>query len=166
MNASNFDEKGLTFAEASNACSDCAQWSKTLFALARSSRPRATGIATASDAGADPLQPVRCWCTAFWLPLNTAAPSGVLQIASVSAGHLISSEPSPQTTSKRGLYSARESRYAMQAGSGKPCSSGSTGGCCACSAFGLLNLYPVERESQKFPPKKAFRTPLYSSWGK
>src|SRR6185437_6254997 len=130
--------------------------SKTLFVLARSSGPRATGIATASDAGVILLERVKCWCKAFLLPLNTAAPSGVLQIVSVSAGHLISNDPSPQTSSKRGLYSAWESRYAMQAVSGKPCSS-STGGCCACSASGLLNLYPVERESQKFPPKKAFR---------
>src|SRR5258708_10277686 len=68
----------------------------------------------------------------------------------------MSKDPSPQTSSNKGRYSARESRYAMQAVSGKPCSLGSTGGNCACSASGLLNLYPVERESQKFPPRKTF----------
>src|SRR5216683_2101169 len=122
--------------------------------------PGAELASVSSLFSAVPLEPVRCWCKALRLPLSTAAPSGVLQIASVSAGHM-SNDPSPQTSSNKGPYSAWESRYAMQAVSGKP-----TGGYCACSASGLLNLYPVERESQKFPPRKAFRTLLYWSPGK
>src|SRR3984893_9576894 len=54
----------------------------------------------------------------------------------------------------------------MQAVSGKPISPVSTGGCCACSASGLCSLYPVARESQKFPPKNRPCTGLYSSTGK
>src|ERR1700730_1559880 len=86
-------------------------------------------------------------------PRNTAAPPGVPQIFSVSWGNLISSEPLPHTCSKSGRYNACESRNAMHAMSGKPISWVSTGGCCACSASALCSKYPVERESQKFPPK-------------
>ena len=54
----------------------------------------------------------------------------------------------------------------MQAVSGLPISWVSTGGCCACSASAFLSRYPVARESQKLPPKKAFCTALYCSTGK
>ena len=42
------------------------------------------------------------WC----FPPNTAAPPGVAQMCSVSRGNLISNEPLPHTSSKRGLYTA------------------------------------------------------------
>src|SRR5258708_4584888 len=88
------------------------------------------------------------------LPPKIEAPPGVEQICPVSGGKLILSEPAPQTVSNRGLYTACESRKAMQAVSASACSCVSTGGCCACSASGLPSRYPVARESQKFPPKK------------
>src|SRR5215813_10254141 len=100
------------------------------------------------------------------LPPNVAAPPGVSQIRSVSAGNLISNEPLPHTCSNSGLYSACESRNATHAVSGKPISWVSTGGCCACSASAFLSKYPVERESKKFPPKKRPCTWLYWSTGK
>src|SRR6266851_9940370 len=100
------------------------------------------------------------------LPPNTAAPPGVSQIRSVSDGNLISNEPLPHTSSKRDLYSACESLDATHAVSGKPISCVSTGGCCACSASALCSLYPVERASQKFPPKNAACVVLNSSTGK
>src|SRR6202165_56067 len=100
------------------------------------------------------------------LPPNTAAPPGVSQMRSVSGGNLISNEPLPHTCSKSGLYSAFASRNATHAVSGKPISWVSTGGCCACWASGFLNKYPVERESQKFPPKKSPCAWLYWSTGK
>src|SRR5260370_42557005 len=85
---------------------------------------------------------------------------------SVSCGNLISNEPLPHTSSKRGLYKACESRNATQAVSGKPISRVSTGGLWACSASGILSLYPVARESKKFPPKNRPCTWLYWSTGK
>src|SRR5271167_746847 len=88
------------------------------------------------------------------LPLNTAAPLGVAQIEAVLDGKLMLKE-SPHTVMNRGRYEAEDIRYAMQAISGKPISNGSTGGPCACSASGACSLYPVARESQKFPPKNA-----------
>src|ERR1700759_4858986 len=91
---------------------------------------------------------------------NVAAPPGVAQIVAVSEGQGMSNE-SPHTVSNSGRYSAVESRKATQAVSGKPISCVSTGGCCACSASGLCSLYPVERPSQKFPPKKAAWVVLY-----
>src|SRR5260370_5770171 len=99
-------------------------------------------------------------------PPNTAAPPGVSQISAVSGGKSILNEPLPHTASKRGLYTACESRKATQAVSGRPISCVSTGGPCACSASGILSLYPVARESQKFPPKNRPCTWLYWSTGK
>ena len=96
---------------------------------------------------------------------NTAAPPGVEQISSVLGGNLISNEPWPHTNSKSGLYSAWEIRNAMQAVSGRACSWVSTGGCCACSASGLCSRNPVERASQKFPPKNRLCTSLNWSTG-
>ena len=77
-----------------------------------------------------------------------------------SCGNLMSNEL-PHTASNSGLYSAVDSRNAMQAVSGKPISRVSTGGCCACSASALCSLYPVARESQKFPPKNG---PCWLYW--
>ena len=62
-------------------------------------------------------------------------------------------ESAPRTSSNSGRYTARDSLKALQAVSGLPISSGSTGGCSACSASGLYSRYPVARSSQKFPPK-------------
>src|ERR1700755_1926122 len=62
------------------------------------------------------------------------------------------SKSEPQTCSKSDLYCACDIRHAMQAVSGKPISWVSTGGCCACSASGLCNLYPVARASQNSAP--------------
>src|ERR1700758_783545 len=76
------------------------------------------------------------------------------------------SESLPHSNSKRGLYTACESRNATQAVSGKPISWVSTGGPCACSASGFRSLYPVARESQKFPPKNRPCAWLYWSTGK
>src|SRR6266478_1435313 len=104
--------------------------------------------------------------TGVVLPPNTAAPPGVSQISSVSPGNLMFNEPFPHTSSKRGRYTACESLNAMQAVSGLPISWVSTGGCCACSASAFLSRYPVARESQKLPPKKAPSTWLYCSTGK
>src|SRR5260370_40339607 len=95
-----------------------------------------------------------------------AAPPGVAQIDAVLGGKVIANEPAPHTSSNRGLYAAVESRNVMQAVSGKPISRGSTGGCCAWSATGFLSKYPVARESQKFPPKKAPCVALRWSTGK
>lgn len=47
--------------------------------------------------------------TGVLLPLNTVAPPGVSQIFSVAGGNLMSNEPSPHTSSKRGLYTVAES---------------------------------------------------------
>src|SRR6266436_3559510 len=90
-------------------------------------------------------------------------PPVVSQISSVSPGNLMFNEPFPHTSSKRGRYTACESLNAMQAVSGLPISWVSTGGCCACSASAFLSRYPVARESQKLPPKKAPSTWLYCS---
>src|SRR5260370_10289214 len=49
----------------------------------------------------------------------------------------------------------------MHAVSGRAWSWVSTGGCCACSASGFCNKYPVARESQKFPPKNRPAIALY-----
>src|SRR5882762_7010706 len=87
-------------------------------------------------------------------------------MSSASPGNRIFNEPFPHTCSKRGLYTARESLNAMQAVSGLPISWVSTGGCCACSASAFLSRYPVARESQKLPPKKAFCTWLNCKTGK
>src|SRR6266851_8288371 len=97
---------------------------------------------------------------------STLAPPGVAQIRSASCGNLILKEPAPHTSSNRGLYTACESRNATQAVSGKPISRVSTGGLCACSASGILSLYPVARESKKFPPKNRPCSWLYWSTGK
>src|SRR6266849_9618104 len=96
---------------------------------------------------------------------NTLAPPGVSQISSVLGGNLMFNS-SPQNSSKKDLYTAVSSRNAMQAVSGNACSCVSTGGCCACSASGLPSTYPVARESQKFPPKKAAWVLLNLSTGK
>src|SRR5207302_1170822 len=61
----------------------------------------------------------------------------------------------PQMSSKSFRYWDWASLKAMQAVSGLPCSRGSTGGCWACSASALCSKYPVERPSQKFPPKNS-----------
>src|SRR6059058_4795825 len=98
--------------------------------------------------------------------LRGCGPPDLSQMRSVSGGNLISKEPLPHSSSKRDLYSACESRNATHAVSGKPISCVSTGGCCACSASEFLSKYPVERESQKFPPKKRPCTWLYWSTGK
>src|SRR5713101_3046056 len=130
--ASNFDVNGLTSFDFSKASSDCPQLSKTLFARTRSCGFSLTGAVSVP---------------------NTAAPPGVAQISSVLGGNFMLSESLPHTCSKRGRYSARDNRNAMHAVSGNPISCVSTGGCCACSASGFCSKYPVERESQKFPPK-------------
>src|SRR5919109_2636771 len=123
---------------------ECPQLSYTLFALVRSAELSGIGVA---------------------LPPNCAAPPGVAQIFSVSCGHLISSEPLPHTSSNRGRYFAWDSRNAIQAVSGRACSWVSTGGCCACSASALCSKNPVERASQKLPPKNRPCTSLYWSTG-
>src|SRR6266403_2245430 len=123
---------------------DCPQLSKTLFALVRSSGLRRTGST---------------------LVPNLAAPPGVQQICSVSWGKSMSNEPGPQMSSKSFRYSDWASLNAMQAVSGLAISRGSTGGCWACSASALCSKYPVERPSQKFPPKNAPCVSLYSRTG-
>src|ERR1700745_1456251 len=80
---------------------------------------------------------------------------GRAQIFAVLEGQLIWNETAPHICSKSGRYGASESLYTMQAVSELPISRGSTGGNCDCSASVLLSKYPVARESQKFPPKKA-----------
>src|SRR6266404_6156178 len=92
------------------------------------------------------------------------APLGVAQICVVLDGKLMS-KSTPQTSSKSGRYDAVLSRNAMQAVSGKPCSKGSTGGPCACSASGVCSFIPVARPSQKFPPKNRPCTELKLSTG-
>src|ERR1700739_1351255 len=104
--------------------------------------------------------------TGVALPPNIEAPIGVAQMDAVFGGKRDGNESLPHTSSKSGRYTARESLYAMQAISGLPISAGSSGGPCACSPAGSLNLYPVARESQKFPPKKAPWVALYCSGGK
>src|SRR5260370_32518925 len=99
------------------------------------------------------------------LPPNTFAPPGVSQILWVSGGHWISNDPGPHTCSKSGRYAASDSRNAMHAVSGNPISSRSTGGDCACSASALCRRYPVERASQKLPPKNEACSRLYWSSG-
>src|ERR1700676_5450831 len=96
---------------------------------------------------------------------NMAAPSGGVQIGATLAGQAMSREPAPHISSKRDLYGARESLYAMQAVSGLAISLGSTGGNCDCSPSGVLVKYPVARESQKFPPKKRPWVASYWSGG-
>src|SRR5260370_33890389 len=78
---------------------------------------------------------------------NTFAPPGDVQILSVSGGHWISNDPGPQTCSKSGRYADSDSRNAMHAVSGKPISSESTRGNCACTACGLCSRHPVGRAS-------------------
>src|ERR1700678_1049783 len=95
------------------------------------------------------------------LPPNTFAPPGDAQILSVSGGHWISNDPEPHTRSKSSRYADSDSRNAMHAVSGNPCSSKSTGGDCACSASALCIRYPVERASQKLPPKNEACAWLY-----
>src|SRR6266851_5710580 len=96
---------------------------------------------------------------------NTLAPPGDAQILSVSGGHWISNDPRPHTCSKSGRYADSDSRNAMHAVSGNPSSSRSTGGDCACSASGLCSRYPVDRASQKLPPKNEDCASLYWSSG-
>src|SRR3982074_542485 len=122
---------------------DCPQWLYTWFAVVRSSARSGIGVAV-------------------W---NGGVPPGVAQVPSVPRGHLISNDPAPQPPSKSGRYTAWDRRNAMHAVSGKPISWVSTGGCCACSASGLCSKKPVERASQKFPPKNRPCVALYWSTG-
>src|SRR6266851_4654271 len=96
---------------------------------------------------------------------NTFAPPGDAQILRVPGDHWMSNDPGPHTCSKSGRYAASDSRNAMHAVSGNPISITSTGGNCACSASGLCNRYPVERPSQKLPPKNEACAWLYWSSG-
>src|SRR5580693_3121725 len=68
------------------------------------------------------------------LPPRLLAPFGVWHIVATLAGQLNSSEPVPQTCSKKNLYWLSESLYTTHAVSGLAISSGSTGGSWACSA--------------------------------
>src|ERR1700730_8904939 len=65
---------------------------------------------------------------------NMAAPLGVLHTLATLAGQAISSEPVPQTCSKKNLYLLRDNFQTTQAVSGLAISSGSTGGSWPCSA--------------------------------
>src|SRR5882757_9744567 len=104
--------------------------------------------------------------TGVALPPSDVAQLGVAQISAIFPGQAMLNEPAPHINSKRGLYGASESLYVMQAVSGLPISAGSTGGNCDCSPSALLSLYPVARESQKFPPTKLPCSASYWSGGK
>src|ERR1700730_14425306 len=81
-----------------------------------------------------------------------AAPFGVLHTLATSEGKAISSEPVPQTCSKKNLYLLIDNFQTTHAVSGLAISSGSTGASCPCSAAEFCKRYPVARASQKFPP--------------